>query len=107
MSIPESEWVWCGFAGHFGASDACRFHLNTRVGNYRISTVGDYHPHDEAEPQPIGVGRLYETYVFHVRGIGEGRVTRWNEIEADSYNDAETAEAGHLAMCRKYAEAER
>lgn len=108
--IPESEWVWCGYAGHFIASRNCYMHLNTRVGDYRISTVGDYHPvrggdHQEAAEE-IGLRRLYETFVFRVEGHGqhgEGEVPDFCEIDSEGYNDAEDAERGHFAMCRKYA----
>ncbi|GIV03687.1 MAG: hypothetical protein KatS3mg015_2517 [Fimbriimonadales bacterium] len=107
--IPESEWVWCGYPGHFSASDSCRLHLNTRVGDYRISTVGDYRPPhalEEEEPQEIGLWRKYETCVFRVSGHGEhgeGVVEDWREIELRGYNDAVAAEEGHMELCRKYA----
>lgn len=106
MSVPESEWVWCGYAGHFIGSRSCLLHLHTRVGNYRISTVGDYHPSGVADPKDIGAGRKYETFVFHVQGEGshgEGSVVDWGEIDSEGYNDAESAERGHMEMCRKYA----
>jgi hypothetical protein len=112
--IPESEWVWCGYPGHMIASDSCLLHLHTRVGDYRVSTVGDYHPSDLHDPrggrtkeaQNIGVGRKYETFVFRVSGDGEhgeGEVDDWGEIDAEGYNEAVDAERGHMAMCRKYA----
>lgn len=104
--IPESEWVWCGYAGHFTGSRDCRFHLCTRVGDHRVSTVGDYHPGASAEAVEIGLGRTYETYVFTVEGHGEhgeGAITSLSEVEAEGYTDSTAADAGHMAMCRKYA----
>lgn len=113
-AIPESEWIWCGYAGHFICSEACHMHLHTRVGDYRISTVGDYHPPDFADPRcaptkkmkDIGYGRKFETFVFRVSGEGlhgEGKVSEWSEIDAEGYNEMVDAERGHMAMCRKYA----
>jgi hypothetical protein len=109
-SVPESEWVWCGYAGHFIGAISCRFHLSTRVGGYRVSTVGDFHPPslpgDGEGPKEIGLRRLYETFVFQVDGHGEhgeGDVTDWSEVDAEGCNDATEAERIHMAMCRKWA----
>lgn len=107
------DWVWCGYAGHFIAVASCLMHMHTRVGDYRISTVGDYHPpkyvdgrwEESREAQEIGCDRLFETYVFRVSGEGkhgEGEVVEWSEIDSDSYLEAEEAERGHMAMCLKY-----
>ena len=113
--IPASKWVWCGYAGHFIGSSSCLLHLHTRVGDYRISTVGDYHPADlddapryrpTKEAEEIGCDRKYETYVFRVTGHGEhgeGEVVSFSEIWSDSYNEAIDAERGHMEMCRLFA----
>ena len=42
--IPESEWKWFGNAGHLCVAQWCRFHLCTQIGEYLISTVGQYWP---------------------------------------------------------------
>lgn len=112
--IPASKWVWCGYPGHFVAAASCRLHLHTRVGDYRISTVGDYRPDKVFEQgrlrdrtsgdgaEEIGANRKYETFVFRVTGHGEhgeGEVSEWSEIWSDGYNEAVDAEQGHLAMC--------
>jgi hypothetical protein len=106
-SVAPGGWVWCGYAGHFVASKSCHFHLHTRVGNYRISTVGDYHPDGQKEAKPIGAGpdSLYETYVFVVQGHGqhgEGEVTEWSEVDGERYGTAEEAEKGHMRYCYQY-----
>lgn len=38
------NWKWFGHAGHFICGAWCRFHLCTQVGNYLVSTVGEYWP---------------------------------------------------------------
>ena len=105
--IPASEWVWCGYAGHFIAAQDCRFHLNTRVGRYRISTLGDYWPDGARKPEQIGVNRYYETLIFKVEGHGEhgeGEVCHWSEVDSFGYQTAVEAEEEHLALCLRYAE---
>jgi hypothetical protein len=42
--IPESQWKWFGNAGHLIIASWCRFHLCTQIGEYMISTVGEYWP---------------------------------------------------------------
>lgn len=38
------DWKWFGHAGHLIVAQWCRFHLCTLVGNYMVSTVGEYWP---------------------------------------------------------------
>jgi hypothetical protein len=103
-AVPMSRWRWDGHAGHFVASRSCGFRLSTRIGDYRISTVGDYYPDgwEDEKPKEIGLGRTHETFVFRVSGPGEGEAP-WSEIDTDVYHDCEAARGGHMAMCRKYA----
>ena len=39
--MDKSKWVWMPHAGHFILGNKCRFHLNTYVGGYIVSTVGE------------------------------------------------------------------
>lgn len=77
--------------GHFICASDCKFHLNTYVGNYVVSTIGEYLPDapireiiaksrkvkltgmgdarksaymDKIGYEDIGYGRKYETMVF-------------------------------------------
>lgn len=43
MIAPE-KWQHFGTAGHFICAAWCRFHLCTKVGDYLVSTVGQYWP---------------------------------------------------------------
>lgn len=96
------DWIWHGTAGHFVAQRSCCFRLHTTVGRYRVSSVGCYHPGDGTGPaHEIGSGRLYETMVFENDGP-DGTPESWSEIDSAAYNDEESAEAGHLAMCHKW-----
>lgn len=89
--MSTQDWQWFGHAGHFICAQWCRFHLCTLVGNYLVSTVGEYVPdetvreiHCEARGvrlegkgdarlvdymkkvgfQELGFGRTYETMIF-------------------------------------------
>lgn len=90
----KEKWIWMPHAGHFILGDECRFHLNTYVGGYIVSTVGEYWPDSEVRKihaqvmgkkiagrgdewdanymrefgfTAIGLNRLYETMVFKAR----------------------------------------
>jgi hypothetical protein len=39
--MTRDKWVWMGHSGHFILGSSCRFHLNTYVGRYIVSTVGE------------------------------------------------------------------
>ena len=99
-------WIWCGTAGHFIGARNCHLHLNTRVGNYRISTIGMYRPpYSPDQDKEVGWGRTAETFVFRVEGFGEhgeGEISDWSEIDSEGYSDPIAAERGHMRMCLKY-----
>lgn len=40
----KDKWVWMPHPGHFVAAFDCRFHLNTYVNGYIVSTVGEWFP---------------------------------------------------------------
>jgi hypothetical protein len=39
--MKKEKWIWMPHAGHFICGDRCQFHLNTYVGKYIVSTVGE------------------------------------------------------------------
>ena len=96
----------------------CRFHMLTAVGNYLISTVGDYHQRDDdIEPTPIGAGKdaLYETFVFNFRrgticalpdcDCGHPEPDEWGEIDGERAATGKAAREAHMRYCEKYAAA--
>jgi len=112
-----SEWKWYGMAGHFICAPWCRFHLCTDLGNgYYVSTVGDYHSvpsirknGGNTKAEQIGWRRLYETMVFRVHHHCAGAncgcgapLGNGSDLEVDSYNTAQQAQEGHLALCKKW-----
>lgn len=91
MTTAREEWEWFGSPGHFICSRDCRFHMCTKVGDYLVSTVGEYLPDAPVREifaktrgvnltgkgdarvasyiktmgyEEIGLGRTYETMVF-------------------------------------------
>jgi len=42
--MKKENWVWQPHPGHLIVGDDCRFHLNTYVGGYIVSTVGEWWP---------------------------------------------------------------
>lgn len=98
-----SNWTWFGQAGHFCAADRCCYHLHTHVGNYCVSTVGEYFlsPNDR-RPVPVGsTAHLYECLVFRLDESGE-HIAEYVELEVVRSMTREEAQAAHAKMCRKW-----
>ena len=109
-SIDLAGWEWYGNAAHFCGAKDCRFHLTTEVGQYVVSTVGDYYPQGserKIEPTDIGSNRTHETMVFAVVGrckCGCNLPTHdGNEVDFCGYNCGADAAKGHIALCEKWA----
>lgn len=90
--MEKGRWIWMPHPGHLIVSNNCRFFLNTYVGKYIVSTVGEYLPDYQVREifaesrkitlegkgderladymkkvgyEEIGFGRKYETMVFY------------------------------------------
>lgn len=101
-----SKRRYYGNAAHFIGSESCRFHLATQIGEFCVSTVGDYKPDPKKERQTIGYTRFFETMVFKVLGpckcgCGMPEIDG-SEIDFAGYQEREEANAGHEKLCRKY-----
>jgi hypothetical protein len=59
--MKKDKWVWMPHAGHLIVGDKCKFHLNTYVGKYIVSTVGEYWP--ERIPREIHA-KIYDQNWF-------------------------------------------
>lgn len=69
--VPVEEWKWFGNAGHLCVADRCRFHLCTQVGEFLVSTVGEYVP-DSATCEILAACRK-----IVLEGKGNARRVRW------------------------------
>lgn len=65
--MKKDKWLWMPHAGHFICGNQCRFHLNTYVGGYIVSTVGEYFP-DAPVREIIAASRGVK-----LEGIGDAR----------------------------------
>jgi hypothetical protein len=92
MATDKATWVWLPHPSHFICAAHCRFHLATCVGDFIVSTVGEYVPPEGTREvlaacrgivlegkgdarerdwlrkvgfEDIGHMRKYETMVFH------------------------------------------
>ncbi len=84
--MQRNRWVWMPHPGHFIMGSSCRFRLNTFVGKYIVSTVGELWP-DSA------IRKIHA----ECRGIvveGKGDEYDFNYMKAIGYED--------LGMDRKY-----
>ncbi len=101
-----------GCPGHFVAARSCAWRRHTQVGNYRISSVGDYFPERGKERERLGAGDdcFFETMVFETtgepykgnEGCGCHEVKSYSEIDGERYATAGEAQAGHERYVEKY-----
>lgn len=102
-------------AGHLIVGQDCRFHLNTYVGSYIVSTVGEYLPDAPVREslargrevdlvgigdarradymkkvgyEKIGYDRLYETMVFGAEQSADGLCCPWRMADASELDMA-------------------
>lgn len=107
--MKKGEWVWMPHAGHLIVGNDCRFHLNTYVGVYVVSTVGEYWPDSESRKakakihgkviegrgdewdrnyfnefgyDDIGLDRKYETMVFKAKA-DKSKCCQWRMASAE------------------------
>ena len=86
MSVKRTERGW---GAHFIAAARCLFRRNTLLEyedrKWIVSTVGNYIPMNQTDPDTIGLDRWYETMVFEAKCIAgyiDADVTR--QIETDN-----------------------
>jgi hypothetical protein len=114
--MTEDEWVHCDQPHHFIGSRDCRWSRATRVGCWIVSSIGDYWPQHAGarlppERRPLGHlddrPAFYETMVFPADRVGDGCAVGgplgWGNVTDEHYATEVEAEAGHEAMCRRWA----
>ena len=106
--ISKDKWVWMPHAGHLCVGYLCRFKLNTYVGKYIVSTVGEYFPRGEDKMEILGADKdsFYETMIFQAKK-SEYKCCPYeitgDELDCIRYPKANDAYLGHLKECRKWA----
>ncbi len=113
MKIERSEWRWQGSPGHCIVGDRCVWHLNTVVGPWLVSTIGEYYPDGTRNPmRPIGAGRNYETMVMraeacppeHAAECGESHIDSGECVDFAAAQTRVEAERNHNELCERWAE---
>jgi hypothetical protein len=114
--ITKDQWEWFGYPGHLIVAPWCQFRLCTKVGDYLISTVGDWRPplvgEQTAPRKTIGAGddSFFETYVFEAGercshkdcGCNMPSLKDACEIDGERSGTAGAATEAHLRYCTKY-----
>jgi len=104
--MKKEKWVWMPHAGHFVCGHRCQFKLNTYVGKYIVSTVGEMVYDQNKGFEEIGCDRLYETMVFKAVESGNKccpyEIKVSDEVDFEGYNTPEEAYKGHLYLCDKW-----
>lgn len=106
MPTKKEKWKWYGYAGHLCIGRSCAYHLQTRIGKFLISTVGDYRPHGDPEAIGSNPNYYFETMVFPCKGelkSGDPNILSWQSIDGERYAESIDAERGHHRYCKKYA----
>ncbi len=106
--IKKDKWIWMPHAGHLCVGYLCRFKLNTCVGKYIISTVGEYFPRNEDKMDTLGADEnsFYETMVFRAKKSKYKCCpyeATGSELDCIRYPIADMAYIGHLKECKKWA----
>ena len=83
--------------GHFCCADRCEFFLHHHVGQYCISTVGEFRETPDGIIVNVSLFHKYETMVFDLTSDA-----RWYNIDCEYSDTREQAFAVHDAMIEKY-----
>ena len=113
QTAEQATVVELGCPGHFIAARSCYWRRHTQVGNYRVSSVGDYRPdHRTGIRETIGAGpnAYFETMVFRTQGVQEPGnegcgcrfVDDYSALDCERYATAGEAQAGHERYIAKY-----
>lgn len=106
------NWIWYGNPKHFIGGNECRWHLATQIGDWIVSSVGEYLPlgfkrTNKQLFEEIGYDRFYETMVFKAMKCKCGcdrvicDVTKEHPELFGSYKTFTEAEKGHIEICLK------
>lgn len=118
--MKKEDWIWMPHAGHLCVASNCRFVLNTYVGGFIVSTVGEWirdkgdllDLSEVGKYEDIGFKRKYETMVFHAKKNEEksqqccpylADVDR-GEVDFFGYSCPIEARNHHNILCKKWSD---
>ena len=111
--MKKENWIWMPHPGHYCCASQCLFKLNTYVGGYIVSTVGEYIASDNKSDEfdDVGLNRKYETMVFKAEKSDNEccpyGMESVDNVDFEGYNSSEDAMAGHYRFCKKWAKKRR
>ena len=87
----KEKWIWMPHPGHCIISHQCRFHLNTCVGKYIISTIGEWWPERDSRE-------------IHARIYGPKWLSKNKHLKGDNFDRAYMLRFGYeeVGCDRKY-----
>ena len=104
--MKKENWVWMPHVGHFIMGHECRFRLNTYVGGYVVSTVGELPHHHKEGFENVNFDSKYETMVFKAEKRDDEccpyEAIVSDNVDIDTYNEAGAATKGHMKLCKKW-----
>jgi len=108
--VNEQKITELGCAGHLIVSNRCRWKRHTQVGNFRISTIGDYYYDGKRQSLDYPANLYFETMVFKTlneqeegnEGCGCMQVVSFSELDGERYATAGEAQQGHEKYINKY-----
>lgn len=89
--MKKDKWIWMPHPGHFICSKDCQFFLNTYIGGYIVSTVGEYWPDRQV--------REIHAKIFDPKWFAES-----SSLKGDSFDRAYMQRFGYeeIGCDRKY-----
>lgn len=106
--MKKESWIWQAYPGHFIAGFDCDFRLNTYVGGYIVSTIGElrFDRNGKRKFDDVAPGYKYETMVFKAKKAKYGAcpyvMADPDEVACYLYKTARNARIGHLNACRRW-----
>ena len=107
----KHDWIWMPHAGHLCVSRWCRFHLNTYVNGYIVSTVGEYWPEEPVRRINVECRGKYPKFavdedgkVHQVKEISDEQRAEVLSLKGDAFDAAYMAIYGFetVGCDRKY-----
>ncbi len=91
----KSDWIWMPHVGHLCVGHMCRFHLNTYVNGYIVSTVGEYFPPSDLLRRFIEIRKQYPKLGIGIDGkiqeskpLTDEQLQELLDLKGDSFDAA-------------------
>lgn len=106
----KQDWVWMPHAGHLIIGDMCKFHLNTYVNGYIVSTLGELWLEVDSR-RLLAESRIYRPKLFYNDELKKLEkkedpeiVKKILELKGDDFDRAYLSYFGYedLGLNRKY-----